>query len=259
MIKKTFGIIEKKISEDRVIEFLGSDDTKDRVGEVLTVDGWDTKSYKKNPVFLWAHSRDQLPIGKAISVKAGKEGLRFKIKFADADINPFADTVYKMYKEGYLNGVSVGFIPDYKASAYNDRTETLVTNKKELLELSAVPVGCNPNALMQRDIENMYEKGLTDTDIAQYKERYTKETEYQDEKDQIINEQEKKIDFLINKITKLEEQLEELLNKQEDDELEAEEKNIFSDFLDSYGSDTKDETDGELENIINQFKENNNE
>lgn len=146
---KTRKVINFKIAEvegeERRLRFVGSDDTNDRQGEILTLDGWDIKNYSKNPVFLWAHNYRDLPVGRAVSVELDK-GLIFEIDFPSKEIYPFADTVFKMYKGGYLSAVSVGFIPlEYERS--NDDKEPTKITRKELLELSAVPVPANPNAL----------------------------------------------------------------------------------------------------------------
>jgi HK97 family phage prohead protease len=149
MDKQFLNLIVKTIKADekdnRVIRFLGSDSTTDRDDEILTKEGWIIKNYKKNPVFLWAHRYSEPPIGRAKKVKATDKGLEFDIEFADAETYPFADTIYKLYKNGYLNAVSVGFIPDVISIERNE--DTVKINKKELLELSAVPVPANPNAL----------------------------------------------------------------------------------------------------------------
>ena len=70
----------------------------------------------------------------------------WRITFADT---PFARETFKLYAEGFLRGWSVGFIPeewevltddDNKFSGYH-------ITAWELLELSAVPVPANPQAL----------------------------------------------------------------------------------------------------------------
>ena len=128
--------------DDYTLLFIGSDETVDRSGDIVKVDGWDLVNYKKNPVFLWAHDSRQMPIGKAVKVWVEDGKLKFKIKFA-VDEYPFAKLAYDMYKGGYLNATSVGFmIKDWK---FED--ENFVSLSQELFELSAVPVPANPNAL----------------------------------------------------------------------------------------------------------------
>jgi hypothetical protein len=41
---------------DRILEFVGSTADVDRYGDIIEVEGWDTKNYLKTGApFLWAH------------------------------------------------------------------------------------------------------------------------------------------------------------------------------------------------------------
>ena len=106
-----FDIKQIGEEEDRVLRFCGSDETPDRDNDILEASGWKLDEYIKNPVFLWAHSYHELPVGKAINVMidAAAKKLIFDVKFPTAEEYPFADTVYKLYKGGYLKATSVGF------------------------------------------------------------------------------------------------------------------------------------------------------
>ena len=178
----------KDDDENHILTFIGSDETIDRHGDIVKVDGWDLKNYKKNPVFLWAHNSHQMPIGKAIKVWVDDGKLKFKIKFAVEQYD-FAKLAYDMYKGGYLNATSVGFmIQDWKFEGDN-----FISEKQELFELSAVPVPANPNALRL---------GFTDDEIAELKKEW-KELQKEpkptdepvvkeiDEEDEPMNEAEK--------------------------------------------------------------------
>jgi phage head maturation protease len=159
-IKKTLTFEVKQIGapEDRTLRFIGSTEAVDRDNDILEVAGWKLDNYQKNPVFLWAHDYRQPPIGKAVNVVADPTAkqLIFDIQFASADEYPFADTIYKLYLGGYMRATSVGFMP----LKYKRRDDDAVLDKpewqrgtrfveQELLELSAVPVPSNPQALMQ--------------------------------------------------------------------------------------------------------------
>lgn len=120
----------------------------------MTLDGWEIDNYVKNPVILFAHDYSLPPIGKAINVSQNEKGLSFDVQFVPKEIDPFAEKIKQLYLGGYMNAVSVGFIPkEYK----NFPDGTLGITKKELLELSCVPVPCNPNAL-----QNAFQKGIID-------------------------------------------------------------------------------------------------
>ena len=148
LIRKVITCDVKEIS-DRVLEFVGSTEGQDRDGEVISVDGWDTKNYKKNPVFLWAHRYDQPPIGKSRKVWTDEGKLKFEVEFADKDTYEFADTIYRLFKGGFLKATSVGFVPKEWEDGDGDKAPRRTYKKQELLELSAVPVPSNPEALVQ--------------------------------------------------------------------------------------------------------------
>jgi len=152
--EKIWRTINFKITEiddeNRTFMAVASDDTTDRHGESIKQDGWDLDNFVKNPVVPWGHDYYNPPVAKAIEVGLKDGKLMFKPKFATVEElssdpqNPsewakFVDTVYRMYKGGYLRAFSVGFIPKEMEG------DTFI--KQELLEVSAVTVPSNPNAL----------------------------------------------------------------------------------------------------------------
>lgn len=119
---------------------VGSNGIIDRQGESLNPMGWDLKNFESNPVILYAHDYRSLPIGKADKVWIEKEQLMFNIKFADTQMGK---DCFDLFKGGFLNAFSVGFIPkEY------DTTGQYTYKTQELLELSVVPVPANPEALL---------------------------------------------------------------------------------------------------------------
>lgn len=144
MLHKTFDFEIKEV-ETRVLEFTGSTEKVDRDGEIIKADGWVLDNYQKNPVVLYGHDYSSLPVAKCIKawVEGGK--LKFRDEFPTADVYEFADTVYKLCKGGYLNTVSVGFIPLESENGKGDIRK--IWTKQELLEHSIVAVPSNPDAL----------------------------------------------------------------------------------------------------------------
>ena len=149
MNKSAMVVITKADDESRVIRFAGSTGDMDRDGEVIEPRGWDIKNYKKNPVFLWGHSHSQPPIGRTIKIEKTDSALVFDVEFPTEDIYPFADTIFKLYKNNYLNAVSVGFIPkEWKDGNPDDKTQPRRRFlKQELLELSGCSIQSNYNAV----------------------------------------------------------------------------------------------------------------
>ncbi|MBI2560297.1 MAG: hypothetical protein HYW14_04105 [Planctomycetes bacterium] len=151
-IYKTFTVEVNDVNEAlRSFWAVASTDDVDRDGDVLSPDGWELDSYHKNPVVLFAHRYNEPPIAKANNIKIMDGKLMFKPQFATEEEYPFADTIFKLYKGGYLRSFSVGFIPkewEDKCTADGMRSGKYFT-KQELVEISAVPVASNPNALAE--------------------------------------------------------------------------------------------------------------
>jgi uncharacterized protein len=123
------------------VEVIVSNSGTDRHGESITMEGIDLKEIKRNPVVLWAHEYSALPIGKITKLWKKEGNLMARIKL-DYDIYDFADTVYKMILRGTINAVSIGGMVRKWSDDY------LTVEKLEMVELSVVPVGAHPDALV---------------------------------------------------------------------------------------------------------------
>lgn len=156
----------KESEEDRVLNMIGSTNLIDRHGEVIDNKGWELENYKKNPVILFAHDSSQPPVAKAIEVGLEKGKLKFKIKFPDEGVYPFADTIYKLYKGGFMKASSVGFMPiEWKDGDGTEKSPWRTYTKAELLELSLVPVPANPQALVtSKELKKAYDMNVIDQD-----------------------------------------------------------------------------------------------
>lgn len=152
-IHRTKMHIERAPSSDdedsRKAKFVASTDAEDRHGDVVKQDGWDFKSFKKNPVLLWAHRSSDFPIGRVSKIKVENNMLMADTEFVDEGLHDVADKVWSMLKSGFLNAVSVGFRAlDYEPRFGKDGDWLgFQFNKQELLELSVVPVPANPQAI----------------------------------------------------------------------------------------------------------------
>jgi HK97 family phage prohead protease len=138
--------------ESRSVTFVASDETVDRYGDVIRVDGWDLKAFLANPVLLWGHNSKQPPIGQVSKLTIEGKQLLAVAEFLPEGVYDFADTVWKIVKEGALRAVSVGFMPtkapnEIKDEKSNEWTGGYEWVGQELLELSVCPVPANPNAL----------------------------------------------------------------------------------------------------------------
>jgi len=158
MIRKLIPVEVKEVG-DRTLEIAGSTEDEDRMGDIIRSSGWKLTPFKKNPVFMWAHDYHSPPIGRANRVWVDKETnkLMFKVEFAPPETYEFADTIYKLYKGGFLHATSVGFIPlEWEGKdEENPNPKGNVFTKQELLELSAVPVPANAEALVSARDEGL--------------------------------------------------------------------------------------------------------
>jgi HK97 family phage prohead protease len=138
--------IEKAGDAEGILSLaVATDSGIDRDGEVINSDGWDFTNFLKNPVIPWAHKYDVPPVAKALELQRDGNRVTFKAEFA-TKISAFAKEIFELYRDGFLNAFSVGFIP--REWHFEDRAgkTVLVYDKAELLEISAVPVPANPRA-----------------------------------------------------------------------------------------------------------------
>jgi len=146
-----FVVPERKIDEpSRRITFTISTAARDRDGDTIDQAGWDLDEYRKNPVVLWAHEGWSPPIARAESVMVESGKLVSIARFAKREEYDFADTIFQLYKGGFLNATSVGFEPS--EMELMDGLEPgeigFRFRRQKLLEYSAVPIPSNPEALV---------------------------------------------------------------------------------------------------------------
>ena len=150
LLRKEFVTEVEAGADDRTIKFIISTGSADREKDIINPTGWDTDNYLKNPVVLFAHDYNSLPVARTTSLKQEGDTLIAEAEFADESLNPAAEQVYQMLRQGYLRGASVGFRP--LTFQYNDERGGVDFEKQELLEFSVVPVPANPGALMSAGV-----------------------------------------------------------------------------------------------------------
>lgn len=165
VIKKAFSSDVRGINEEkRTIDFIISTANLDRYGDKIEVEGWDLRAYKRNPVVLFAHDQWSPPIGKALpsSIKAEGKNLLATAEFATADIYALADTIFKLYKGGFMKATSVGFRPLKWEWVDEGERWGIDFKEQELLEFSCVPVPANGEALVQAKALDIDTKSVTE-------------------------------------------------------------------------------------------------
>jgi hypothetical protein len=136
----------------------------DRDGEILRPDGGQFDQYLANPVVLFAHDYQSIPVGKCVSLKADAKGVVAKTVYNNTQL---AGEIYQLAVDGFPLAVSVGFLPLESVcrgdTGFQAQIDDCVKNgwvkKAEvgqvrriysswlLLEYSDVPVPANPEAL----------------------------------------------------------------------------------------------------------------
>lgn len=130
--------------EKHIIRGVFSTADEDRHGEVVDQKSWQLDDYLKNPVILFAHDHNQPAIGKAISLFFNDDGnLEGEIQFAAKEYE-FANTLWKLYKGGFMRAFSVGFQPEVTEL---DEDDQVTLKKNTLFEISTVNVPANALAL----------------------------------------------------------------------------------------------------------------
>ena len=131
-------------SDDDPLEFILSDESVDRMGDVIRADGWDLASFKKNPVALFGHSHDQI-LGVWENVRVEGKKLLGRLKLAKPGTSELVDTVRSLIDQRILKAVSVGFQPIESEPRKSGGGYDFI--KSALHEVSVVSVPANPNAL----------------------------------------------------------------------------------------------------------------
>jgi len=172
-----------KSESKRQISYVVSDETPDRMGDIIRVRGWDLSQYKQNPVILWAHDGTSVPpIGRASNVRrrySPSARLTADIEFAPKEAYEFADTIYQLANRGFIRATSVGFMPLETEEVDEAQRKKLglgkygqLFSKAELMEVSVVAVPANPAAL-ELGMKSLLSDGLIEKNLAgRFLEKY---------------------------------------------------------------------------------------
>jgi len=140
-------------TKERIIEFIASKEIPDFDGDIVKLDGMDITKIKKNKSFLWSHDQRSLPIGKLLRVWKDGDVLKGKAQLTSEEENSFGYSVYKLIKGGFINNISISFLPDWTSVEYKEDKKsglsTRIIGKSTLLEISAVNIGANPSTSIE--------------------------------------------------------------------------------------------------------------
>ena len=155
----------KTAEETRTVDFIISDESRDRHGTVIPLKAWNLENFNRNGIVGYQHEvygdgffmpsdpDDVIGTGSAF-VEDGK--LIGRVTFEPAEINPKAEKIFQKVLHGSLKATSVGFIEntpgDYGEGeeARNGKCPTYYFGEVELLEFSIVNIPSNPNAMRRK-------------------------------------------------------------------------------------------------------------
>ena len=151
MLKTKIIRAETKVVDAAVgrIHAIVSTETRDRDGDIIRQEGWDTGHFLSHPVLLASHNyyRLRAQIGEWESMEIKGKRLEGIARYYVGEGNEEADWAFNLASKGRA-AYSVGFIPDWsKIKELKDGG--LEFNGQELLEVSHVSVPSNPQALQQ--------------------------------------------------------------------------------------------------------------
>ena len=155
--------LNKDVKDEPIkLSFIASTAGADRYGDIIEQSGWQLDSYRKNPVILFNHNPQEMPIGKG-AVEVVDNALMIDIEF-DMDDERAAKIARKAQK-GYLNAVSVGFNPiestpraDLPDGHFAKGVSGNYFSKAELLEVSIVTIPANSEAVAAKEYQALINK-----------------------------------------------------------------------------------------------------
>lgn len=170
--------VRRVSKEERTIEHVASDETPDRAGDIIRVRGWSFDSFQRNPQLLAEHNSSGLPLGVVVEVRKTRVGGEPKLlttsRLHDDDkLDEQHRIRARLMLDGDLPAVSVGFIPGKMLRPQSDEERNalglgkygVVYESADLLELSAVTIPANPNALM-RSLDALVKSGECSESLA---------------------------------------------------------------------------------------------
>lgn len=132
----------------------------DREGDVVLPSGINLSNFRKNPVVLFAHRGDQLPVARAEKIDKQSDSIVAKVEFAErpkslpSGVEWIPDTLFELFQQKVLRGFSIGF--NVGEGGWRDATDAdrrkfdgarRVIAQWELVEFSVAPIPMNQDAL----------------------------------------------------------------------------------------------------------------
>jgi len=165
--KHFFASVKAIDRENRTLDAVASTSELDRDKDIILPSAFveSLGAFKANPVILACHqhrlsSGSSPVIGSAIpeSIKVNKKDVAFTMRFAKT---PLGEEYWQLYSDSHMKAFSIGFIPIEYVDEKDEELGYIRTYTKiELLEISAVPVPSNRQALARA--KELFGGGETD-------------------------------------------------------------------------------------------------
>ena len=149
-------LIKKAVASpltDDPLTYVMSDETVDRMGDVIEAKGWRLENFVKNPIALFGHDHTFI-VGHWTNVKVQGGKLIGKLNLLPAGVSERLDEIRAAVEAGVLRSVSVGFTAD-PDQVERMKTGGLRFRAADLMECSLVSVPANPNALQMAKSLNL--------------------------------------------------------------------------------------------------------
>ena len=251
IFKSTVMEVKSSNEDKREVTAIASSEKIDRDGDIVRVDGINIKEYKKNPVVMFAHDHNSLPIAKATRIWKEDKNLMVKMQFTTPEENSMGDTVYKLIKGDYLKSLSIGFRPNWDSAIRLEKSKGWDFKSSDLYEISIVPIPANAAAVVQsKGIQKaLADNVIDDIELKEF-ELYLSDIKLPDvEMDELMEEIENNKKETNEQVEKIEQTIE-TLSKEDDPyswmwdyeptEVKEEDKDLFEKIYDSLGlSDSK--------------------
>lgn len=142
---------QSRLDSNGPMVFIASEESEDRVGDVIAIDGWDLKSFRRNPVWMFIHNLGVAPLGTVPKIWTEGKQLLNTVDWDSED--ELARFIKGKYDRHVMRAVSVGFraleFEERNVADAGMRGRGILFKKQELLEISAVPVPMHPHALQK--------------------------------------------------------------------------------------------------------------
>jgi len=140
-------VVKTHAGETNGADYVLSDETPDRMGDIIQADGWKLANFKRNPIALFGHN-SSFPIGTWKNLRVEDGELRGHLELAPPGTSERIDEIRRLVEAGILKATSVGFRPIKHAPLDPENPwEGTRFIEQELVETSLVSVPANPNAL----------------------------------------------------------------------------------------------------------------